>query len=318
MTTEDKNLKSFDQKLFNIAIISPGNSSIVRETRMGFVSGLASQFNGDVSINVYGEYASTDQELKEIATDVMQENYDLLLAIGVQCARLVKEVAETRANNTKPTVFVGVRDPERYGLVRSDGSTWNYMTGVKSGGYDYRYQVELLYWLKPEMKRVLVVCDPLQLAGMTQEASEQVKQFLAKRSVRSDVLYVSSKDDIKQKLPEWLSVVDTVITLRDHTTMTYLREIANYCNHYKVTLCGSDPKAIEYGAAIGIGGSNYECGYVSALPARLILEGTSPQDIPLSETSGQNNIELNYDVMRLQNLNISPTVVFALKSFKLV
>lgn len=263
---------------FRIAVVTPVIHPSLEQIQKGFCEALQANPNISYQFTTYNGQGSKALLRAEIE-EVVRGQYDLILAIGTQAAKMGKEVL-TKKRQKIPLVFTAVSDPVGHHLVSTELIPGDFVTGVREAT-DYPKQLQLLSSLLENLSHVVLVYDPTQ-AGLDKDKA-CVEEELARLGIKLTPVEVFKTNEIKQKLLPYMADADVVMILKDNTVVTGLETLAKLCQSHQAILFASDLDSPDKGAAIGFGVKEYDFGVEAAKKAQLILEqGASPQFIPVT------------------------------------
>jgi ABC-type uncharacterized transport system substrate-binding protein len=240
--------------------------------------------------------------------------YDMAVTIG-RTATLLAKNATMLLDEKPPIVFTAVKNPVGFKLVGSYNSSGNHLTGVTGINHDYKKQIELLLFLKSDVKKVLILHDTL--FSKDDEAQKTIETLLCAKGITVQNLAVKDKRELGYVVEDRLkqdSEIDTLITLRD-SLIASMPIIASVCNKYNVPILASDSSSVEAGAALGFGAPDELYGVFAAKHILEILkEHKFPSDIPISLLDTKETFRCNMAVLRQQGFDI-PNKLFEFMNY---
>lgn len=299
--TEERQEQGVDQGVHashKIALLLPASHPALDEISEGFTRILKSEIAGALHFTVYNANGNKTL-LRAQSEEIVNGDYDLVFTIGTACTETMKELT-TKKQIALPIVFGAVEDPVGMHIVASLQSSGNHITGVCEGA-NYKQQLTFLKALKPASTSVLLVFDPSSMPHFEHDKVEIARECNA-LGLQFRALEVYNPNEISQKVPALLDSADTLLILKDHTTVSALDNLIKLCNQAGVTLYASDLNSGEKGAALSYGIREADTGIAAAHAAKLILEGHAPSDIPMLSVEPL-RIKLNTRVMRAQGLD---------------
>ena len=292
-----------------IAIFVPAVHPAMDEIERGFKERVAT---GDTSI-AFDIYNANGNKalLRGQAEEILSHNYDLIFTIGAQCSQVIHELS-IKKQLLVPQVFCAVDDPIKIGLVASFASSGNQVTGVIATSL-YQQQLDYLVSIKPHTRTVLLVYDPAHGAGLEKNRQE-IEQICTRKGIKLQVVEVANAQDIAQRVPGFLSGVDAVLVLTDHTVVAALDNLVTLCNRYHVVLYASDLNSGDKGAALSFGVTEYDYGTLSAqLALQIVVDGVKPAQLPIVAVQKQ-YLKINTTTMKEQGLDCSADQLDQLRS----
>lgn len=236
--------------------------------------------------------------LRAQAEEIVQTPCDLICTIGAACSQTIAELLHKR-NNSTPHVFCTVEGPA-FSLSLRDRNTSS--TGVYIQP-DYRTQLELLQKIKPGVKHILLVYDPLHGTGL-QKDKDAIEAYLSTQNITLHTVEIYQTNEIQQKVAPLLPNIDVVLILIDNTAVAGIDALITLCNRFGVTLYASDLASGKKGAALAYGITDAESGIEAARKAQAILiNGKHPNTIPIDAINSF-RLSVNQETMKAQGLDV--------------
>jgi putative ABC transport system substrate-binding protein len=278
------------------------------------VQGFLETLQGKISFQYDLYNGNGDRVLmRQQAEEVVMKNYDLIFTVPTTPSLIMKEVCQQRGKNI-PVVAGAVDDPVGIKLVETMKSSGNNITAVTSID-TFEQQIETLQFLKPTTNSILLVYNPTP--GLDQRKKE-IERICKARNIMFTAIEIFNIADLMQKVSNFVDSCDTVLVLKDNLVVSGIESLVNLCSKHKKTLYASDLNSGDKGAALSYGVYEYQDGVESALKAIEILkEGKQPTDIPSTATMGF-KIKVNTKTMHTQGLDLSPELLFVMKSGEVV
>jgi putative ABC transport system substrate-binding protein len=264
--------------------------------------GLKEALNGDENLYTITIFngQSNRSVMQAQAAQLVHAQYDCICTVGTACTQLVAEQLK-KNRSKKPLVFTAVADPEKLGIMPQK---FLHVTGISSST-DYEIQLALIKKLKPSLKSLLLIYDPAQGAGR-QTDKETIVAHGQTLGIRVTSLEIAHPHDIMQRVPPFLSSVDAVMILKDHTVVTAIDPLVSLCDEYGVCLYASDLNSSAQGAALAFGIEDYEYGKQAALLIDQICREKKPaHTLPIQSEQGK-RLQLNRKHLRPQKIELSP------------
>lgn len=300
-TTQQCTHTSQDKPSYNVALFLPASHAALDEICDGFTRTLQRDVDGNINFTTYNANGNTTL-LRAQSEEIINGNYDLVFTIGTACTQTMKELT-TKKQITLPIVFGSVGDPVGTQIVASLQSSGNHITGVYEGR-NYKQQLQFLKELKPIAKSVLLVFDPSSISHF-EEDKEDIARECAALNLQFNALQVYNPNEISQKVPALIDSADTLLILKDHTTVGALDNLIKLCNQAGVTLYVSDLNSGDKGAALAYGIHEVDTGIAAAHVAQQVLAHRAPTDIPIKPVEPM-KIKINTRVMQQQGIDIPP------------
>jgi putative ABC transport system substrate-binding protein len=208
-----------------------------------------------------------DRQLEETGTDI-------ILALGTDAARMVKE----RRSNT-PSVFSMVSEPGQSGLLNSGGNGGAPMTGVCLD-VPVEDQFISLIDVVPRARRIGVIYNPDESQFLVDEARNAAN--------RMDLGLVAYPIHSEAEVPEGLNSlrprIDALWLVSDRTVLTTqsLQYVFLYAFQTNLPLMGLSEHFVKMGALFAVGPDYKDVGMQSGEFAAQILRGRNPDDLPVA------------------------------------
>lgn len=288
-------LKGEKPEKYKVAILTPTTHPSLEQIEKGFVEKLDPQKYVCKTFNALGNKSLLRSEIEEIA----HGKFDLVFTIAVGPSQMAKEVFEKKGIKT-PIVFTAVPAPLKLGLVHSETSSKNQLTGVKEITH-FAKQLEVL---KARAKSVLLVYDPTSYS--LEEDKKEVESILKAMNIQMKVVEIFKSSEILSKAAPFIDDVDAVLVIKDNTVVSGIDALVKLCNQKRKLLIASDLDSGDKGVPLVYGVSERIYGEESAKMAMQILEEKkSPQEIPISAPPDR-AFHFKIDPKRLQALGFPP------------
>jgi putative ABC transport system substrate-binding protein len=291
----------------NIAIMSLTESPLIEKIRTGFKDTINNESSLNARIRNYAANGDLNLARSQIK-EVVQNKFDLIYTIGATYSKLAEEIT-TKKQHPIPIIFVGFPNP-----VEQDFATGNHITGItiQGTGGDVSKQLDLLSYLKPQTKHVLILYNAT--TNFFETDVEKMINKLQERNILSTKLPIYNTKEIMQKASSQIQDVDAIITVRDNVILGALEGLIKLCNNHGITLYTSELESVEKGAAIGFGQNEYKTGVECAQKALQILrDGTNPSDIPTT-TFYKPELRINRETSAKQGLVIDGIFLFLVRN----
>jgi putative ABC transport system substrate-binding protein len=154
-----------------------------------------------------------------------------------------------------PTIFVGVSDPVKLGLVESLERPGRAMSGVLANTQDnylaYAKKIAMFY---PYVKRVFIPYDPSCLVGNVERGAIVGAEYLRSQGCEVELQAAFSAQEIMQGINSVIERCDAVWLLEGCTSGTLIRPISYVCwNNNKILFSSGSRGGIDLGAACSYG-----------------------------------------------------------------
>ena len=286
---------------YTVAIFLPAVHSAMDEIAQGFKETIVNQSEKKYHFVMYNANGN-NSVMRAQAHAIINANYNLVFTVGATCTQTLYEFTKKRELSL-PIVFSALDDPVKMGVIQSMQSSHNNLTGVIST-HLYEQQIEELLQIKPAVKKLLLVYNPAHGNGLENEKNI-LKNVLEKKDITLTTVEIANANEITQKVSTFLSGVDVILILTDHTAVTGLPALATLCERHQILLYASDLNSGDKGAALAFGVLEYEYGTLAASLALNILEkNKAPAALPIVRVEKQ-YIKINIQAAYKQGLVLS-------------
>jgi putative ABC transport system substrate-binding protein len=242
--------------------------------------------------------------LPAAAQELIAAGSDVIVATSPSAA-----IAARRATTVKPIVFAEVvGDPVKLGLVRSFARPGTNVTGVSSLAIELTSKrLEIFKELVPTLKRVLLIYDPNDpvsdaSVAVHRDAARQLGLVLVERGPRS-------QDEARQVAARVRrSDVDGIIASPSGMTLNIPGVVLDAASRQKIPTIFNGAFWVEQGALASYGPDFYDVGRQAARLVAKILNGESPENIPV-EIHSRIEFAINLKVARDLKLQLGPAVL---------
>jgi len=261
---------------------------------------------------VFDEYNANGNPtlLRAQADEIVQHAYDLVFTVGAQCSQSIFELSKKR-QSIMPEVFTAVDDPVAMGIITSLVRPGGMVTGTNDED-DYKQQIDALLRVKPNVKTILLVYNPAQ--GRLEKRCENLEKVLQAKNINLQIVTVAHQNEITQKVANFLTGVDVLMILTDHTTVAGVDSLISLCGRYGVTLFTSELNSGDKGAALSFGVFQKDYGVLGAqLAKRILIDKESPASIAVHPLE-QVYLKINTKTMEQQGLHLTQEQLAQLKN----
>jgi len=214
-----------------------------------------------------------------IAQKFVQENVDLILAIGTPSAQSAKT-----ATSDIPIVFSAVTDPVKAELVNAkrfdniNGKTDEQTVQVDdkniSGTTDatpIKKQLELFKTIDKNIKTVGIVYNTAEINSVIQV--EQATAIAKELGIQILAKGITNINEMSQAVDSLVGKVQGIYTITDNLIANAIKTVAEKANEHKIITVGSEKAHVDGGILVTDGISYKELGKQSAKMAKQVLDG---------------------------------------------
>ena len=263
--------------------------------KLGFIEGK------NIVIDARQAGGSVD-ELRALATNLLQSKPDVIVAFGTAAVRVALELG------TAPIVFYS-SDPVASGLVTSLARPGGNATGVSSSGVELTAKrVELLRQFLPRARRIGCLVNTSNPVGALQ--LEQAKK--AARALGLELVKLDAHDDVEVEAVLRAirpSALDEILVTGDNLLLANRLKISKVVRNAKVPAMSPVREFLGEGILVSYGPSVREAGRMTAVYVGKILKGAKPADLPVEEVS-KFELVIDLRVARELGLKVSQDLLY--------
>ena len=245
--------------------------------REGFIEGLKE--NGFVegeNLEVDFQNAQNDNPTSQtIASNFANDKKDLIFAVSTPSAQ-----AALNATQDIPIVFTAVTDAVEAGLVKSNESSENNVTGT-SDAIPVDKSLELIKKFVPNVKTIGVVCNTSEINSKLQV--DALRKAAEKEGIKVIDNGATQANEVNQAVAAVAKEADVIFTPTDNLVASSMPIITKVATENKIPVIGSEEGHVENGALACNGISYKELGKKAGEMAAQILKGEKqPSEIPVT------------------------------------
>lgn len=255
-----------------VAVVESRRLSAYDQALKGFGEAINKRgFNPDFIIYVVGTDVNSAAELD---AELIESGADIVLALGTDAARLVKD-----SHSDIPSVFSMVSEPGQSGLLNSGGNGGPPMTGVCLD-VPVEEQFSSLIDVVPRARKIGVIYNPQESQFLVDEA-----RSAANRMNLGLVAYpIHSEAEVPEGLTSLRPQIDALWLVSDRTVLTTqsLQYVFLYAFQTNLPLMGLSEHFVKMGALFAVGPDYQDVGMQSGEFAAQILQGRNPDELPVA------------------------------------
>lgn len=258
-----------------IALLTPVTHPALQEVEQGFKETLQQTLPSAryTTFNANGNKTL----LRAQAEELVAGNYDLIFTMGAGASQTVAELL-SKKQLAIPHVFSAI---DGHQLAYSLQKMYHCSTGAYLD-VDYTKHMDMLFTLKPDIKTIVLVYDPMHGTGL-EPYKRQLADYVKKFGANLHAIEVYSPHEIQQKVSAALVGADAVFVLIDNTVVSGIDALITLCNKHSILLMVSDIPSGKKGATIAYGITEYESGAQAAhKAAEILVEGKEACDIAVT------------------------------------
>lgn len=255
--------RNMKEDTLRVALLTPISHPALQEVEQGFTQTL-----GQVLPSVcYTTFNANGNKtlLRAQAEEAILGNYDLIFTMGAAASQTIVELLAKKQLEI-PHVFGAIDGHELAQSLQKihPASTGAYLV------IDYTKGLDQLFRLKPDIKNILLVYDPMHGTGL-EKYKDQIATYITKFDATLHAIEVYSPHEIQQKVTMLLPGNDVVLVLIDNTVVSGIDALIALCNKHNIILMAYDIPSVKKGATIAYGITEYESGAQAAQKAAEIL-----------------------------------------------
>jgi putative ABC transport system substrate-binding protein len=256
--------------------------------------------------NILVEYRfaeGREDRLRELATELVRLNVDLLVTASTIGVRTAKQLSATM-----PIVMAGVGDAVATGLVASLARPGANVTGITALGSDLATkQLEVLKDVFPNISSVAVVFNATNPANVN--SWKGIERVALSIKVRAQAWEIRSPEDFE---PAFGAAVrerpDAVLVIRDPLNQIQRNRIVSLAAQYKLRAIYPLAMYVDAGGLMSYGVVESELFRRAATYVDKILKGAKPADLPVEQPT-KFEFNINLKAAKQIGLTIPPTVL---------
>lgn len=247
------------------------------QAKEGFVEGLKE--NGFVegeNLEIDFQNAQNDNPTSQtIASNFVNDKKDLIFAISTPSAQ-----AALNATQDIPIVFTAVTDAVEAGLVKSNESSENNVTGT-SDAIPVAKALELIKKFVPDVKTIGVVCNTSEINSKLQV--DALREAAEKEGIKVVDKGATQANEVNQAVAAVTKEADVIFAPTDNLVASSMPIITKVATENNIPVIGSEEGHVENGALACNGISYKELGKKAGEMAAQILKGEKqPSEIPVT------------------------------------
>ncbi|MFU2417461.1 ABC transporter substrate-binding protein [Peptacetobacter sp. AB800] len=247
------------------------------QAKEGFVEGLKE--NGFVegeNLEIDFQNAQNDNPTSQtIASNFVNDKKDLIFAISTPSAQ-----AALNATQDIPIVFTAVTDAVEAGLVKSNESSENNVTGT-SDAIPVAKALELIKKFVPDVKTIGVVCNTSEINSKLQV--DALREAAEKEGIKVVDKGATQANEVNQAVAAVAKEADVIFAPTDNLVASSMPIITKVATENKIPVIGSEEGHVENGALACNGISYKELGKKAGeMAAQILKDEKQPSEIPVT------------------------------------
>ena len=246
----------------------------------------------------------TSRDVEAAAKELEGEQIDLLVTFTTSVT-----VRAKRATRNVPIVFYAGSDPVRMGLVKSFADPGDRLTGVHNLSTALvPKRVEVLRRVLPKARRVVAFYDNEPEKG-TGESVKLARESASKLGMELMERRFGSRGELMAQVAALRpGDADALLTVGDPLVTNALVPIIRLARDRKLPVIAHELHVVESGALAAYGADYFDLGRAVAKPARQVLAGTPPRNIPV-EIYDRVQLALNLRIAKELGITVPDAVI---------
>ncbi len=177
-----------------------------------------------------------------------------------------------------PIVFSSVTDPKGARIVKNLSNPEGTVTGV-SNFVDPGLQFDLFKKILPNLSTIGIIYNPGEPNSVTLVA--EMQKIAARKGLELIFATANTSADIAQATQTLIPKVQAIFINNDNTALSAFDSIVNISTKHRIPVFCSDLDMVDHGALAALGANQYEIGKQTGKLILKILQGESPNQIPV-------------------------------------
>lgn len=249
--------------------------------------------------------------------EIEHVGYNLIIAVGSLRTRIAYNYIKER-NLDIPLIFCGVTDPVGLGILSTLEPQRN-LTGVVRESVEISLIAQMLYQIKPGLKKVLIPYHGPAEDGLVEKRLREAQRYLQSKGVQVKLLPVVGEREFPSIINDVIEEYDTLWCTEGSFLENFNRTLVELCDRFGITLFTNEIGGAKEGAALAFGGNVRRVGYALFEQVyALAQKHKAPHEIPIITVSNDRQIIVNTDACKRQGLEIDPVTLFCIKNSSIV
>lgn len=275
-TDEESNTGS-SEGLVRVGVTQIVTHPGIDEVRIGFLEEMSNRgYVEGESVSYEFTNANGDiAQARAIADRFAAGDFDLVFSISTPSSQACAEALDGTGT---PLVFGAITDPVAAGLVENFEEPGRYITG-SADVWPIGAQLDLLLRVLPNVQRLGVAFNPGETNAVA--SMKMLEDEATQRNIELITVPVASSGEVPAAISSLVGRVDALYIPADNTVISALGAVVAISERSGTPLMPGDTSNVEVGGFGTIGHSYRNVGAVSGAIAARILNGESPETIPV-------------------------------------
>lgn len=286
-------------KKFKLRIVQYSETEFAERCYEGLIDGIkdAGLLEGrDYELKTYNAQGDMST-LSSIMSNIKADRVDLLMVISTPTL----QAAIRQAGSDVRIVFTGVGDGVKAGAGTSETDHLPNVTGISTRS-PFKGMARLISEHLPETKRVGTLFTPAEINSVLYK--DWFAEALTSYGIELVAVPVTSSAEIAQSAAELCRQdIGLIAQVVDNLTRPGFALIARKAAENKIPVFAFDSDQMRDGATLCLARDYYDAGREAAEKAVKVLQGTSPGDIPFSNTKSE-KLVVNSALLRQYGISL--------------
>lgn len=243
----------------------------------------------------------SEDRLRELATDLVRQNVDVIVAPGGTAARVAKETTRSI-----PIVITAVADPVGEGLVSSLARPGGNVTGLSNLSPDLSgKRIEALKEAFPKISRLAILVAPSEEGGQVKTIENAAKTL----KLQTRFFQVNGPRDIDVSFDALTKQMqDAMLVIGSGVTFEHRKSIAVQLIKLRLPAMMPHVAFVEAGGLMSYGPNFADLYRRAAIYVDKILKGSKPAELPVEQPTKFDFI-VNLKTAKAMGLTIPPNLL---------
>lgn len=237
-----------------------------------------------------GSDASADADCASFASNMVAQDYDLLIAIATPAA--TSAYAATEGTDI-PVIFCAVNDPVAAELVADMDAPGDLCTGT-SDVLDLSAQVDMIQAMQPDVKTIGVLYTTSEANSITN--LERLREIASERDLTIEASGVQNASDIPAAATALAAKVDCINNFTDNNVVNNLPVVLEAANDAGIPVYGSEIEQVKNGCLAAVSIDYVALGETTGNMAVKVLGGADPATMAVQTITDASPV-VNTDVL---------------------
>ncbi len=265
-----------EPETFSVGIVS--TAPLFDQVIEGFKDGLteAGYIEGENLTYVYdGPLGFEPDALDATVKKMVEAEVDLILSFGTPGTTAAQRGTQ---DTTIPILFVPLTDPVGAGFVESYRRPGGNITGVSTGGIETA-RLDRLVKIAPDVKNIYIPYNKNDTSPVT--ALEEMSGAASNLGVELVTVPVNDENEVIATIENIPDNIDAIFLLPDSLVVSQFEHFLKTSLELQLPLTTPVPGHVKAGALFHFGPQLHAAGFQTAKMAVQILQGTSPENLPV-------------------------------------